>query len=86
MAPEWIDDFLVFKNYVDQNLGPKPSPKHSIDRIENHEGYYPGNIQWQTKSGQIHNSRQSKIEKVVSAIMREYANKPAKRRRHVARI
>jgi hypothetical protein len=37
MAPEWADDFAAFRNYVTQNLGPKPKGG-SIDRINNDEG------------------------------------------------
>ena len=71
IAPEWIDDFIAFKDYVDRNLGPKPSPRHSIDRIENYEGYFPGNLRWATGTVQNHNSRQSRIEKAVNTILNE---------------
>ena len=62
MAPEWINDFLAFKNYVDQNIGPRPKG-YTLDRIENYEGYFPGNLHW------VHNSRRSRIEKAVTAAL-----------------
>jgi hypothetical protein len=27
-------------------IGPRPTPKHQIDRIKNHLGYEPGNVRW----------------------------------------
>src|SRR5262249_20201455 len=79
MAPEWIEDYTVFRDHVNQNLGPRPSAKNTIDRIENDEGYFPGNIKWSTKSQQGHNSRRSVVNKVVDAAVREYV-KPSKQR------
>jgi hypothetical protein len=69
MAAEWVDDFLKFKTYVDQYLGPKPSPKHSIGRIENHGNYEVGNLKWSTQSEQQHSSRRSRIEKALATVL-----------------
>jgi hypothetical protein len=57
---------MAFRDYVNQHLPPKPSSKHTIDRIENYEGYYPGNLQWATKSEQVQNRRCFKIEKITN--------------------
>ena len=81
VAPEWAEDFVAFRDHVTQTLGPKPSPQHTIDRIENDEGYFPGNLHWATKPEQAHNSRGSIVNKVFDAIVRECLNKPTKRRR-----
>src|SRR5262249_14940507 len=62
-APEWIE-FIPFRDYIFQNLGPRPKGC-SIDRIENNEGYYPGNLKWSTSSEQTHNSRRSRLNRVV---------------------
>jgi hypothetical protein len=57
VCDEWRNDSKVFLDYVDSELGPKPTRKHSIDRIDNDKGYEPGNIRWMDPSGQQINKR-----------------------------
>ena len=59
MYPPWIDDYVAFRDYIIKHLGPKPSPKHSIDRRDNDGNYEPYNLRWATPSEQILNSRQA---------------------------
>ena len=47
------NDFWVF--IVD--MGPRPTAKHSIDRIDNKGNYEPGNCKWSTKKEQNDNRR-----------------------------
>lgn len=47
----------TFIKYIETKLGAKPTASHSIDRIENNRGYYPGNIRWATKSEQSNNRK-----------------------------
>jgi len=68
IAPEWVDDFQAFRDYIIQKLGPRPKGC-SIDRIDNDEGYYPGNIRWATRSEQSQNRRQSKIDKILNVVL-----------------
>lgn len=39
------------------NLGPRPSGKYSIDRIDNNRHYEPGNLRWATTTEQARNKR-----------------------------
>lgn len=36
-------------------IGPKPTPQHTIDRIDNAKGYEPGNVRWATAAEQQRN-------------------------------
>jgi hypothetical protein len=50
--------FTSFENFY-LELGPKPSPKHELDRYPNNDGNYePGNVRWATKSEQSSNRRE----------------------------
>ena len=53
ICSEWRDDFQVFYAYI----GPRPTAKHSVDRIDNDKGYEPGNVRWATKKEQARNRR-----------------------------
>ena len=51
LHPEWIYDFASFLLEV----GPRPSKKHTIDRIKSELGYVPGNVRWATRQTQNRN-------------------------------
>jgi hypothetical protein len=50
--------FIRFIDYV----GLKPTPNHSLDRINNNKGYQPDNVQWATSKQQVNNRSLKKIE------------------------
>jgi hypothetical protein len=56
VCDEWQKDFVAFYNHV----GPRPTPDHSIDRINNDGNYEPGNVRWATDDEQRANRRCSK--------------------------
>lgn len=55
VSPLWLNDFPAFLSHV----GPRPSPQHSLDRLDNNGNYEPGNVAWRTFSEQNANRRNS---------------------------
>ena len=51
VCPEWIDSFEEFFEHV----GLRPSPQHSLDRINPDGHYEPGNVRWATPKEQRNN-------------------------------
>lgn len=62
VADEWLGayGFVNFREYVESNLGEKPTKLHSLDRIDNNKGYIPGNLRWASKREQAINRRKQK--------------------------
>ena len=47
-------EWLIYENFA-AYMGQPPSSYHSIDRIDNSQGYVPGNVRWATAKEQASN-------------------------------
>ena len=54
--PAW----MAFSNFL-ADMGPKPTPKHSIERLDNAKGYCKENCVWATHTDQMRNRRSVKL-------------------------
>lgn len=55
---KWLNDFAAFL----ADVGPRPSPKHTLDRFPNQNGNYePGNVRWATNTEQLRNTRYNRL-------------------------
>lgn len=53
MSKLWFNNFDKFY----EDMGPRPTPNHSIERIDNNKGYFKSNCKWATSKEQGRNKR-----------------------------
>jgi hypothetical protein len=54
--PTWLDPQTGFTQFV-KDVGPRPHPKMTLDRIDPFKNYEPGNVRWATAKEQAQNKR-----------------------------
>ena len=57
ICDEWRNSFEQFMS----DMGPRPSKRHSVDRIDNGRGYSPDNCRWATLTQQARNTRSNRM-------------------------
>jgi hypothetical protein len=57
ICSQWLNSFETFYN----DVGPRPSSNHSIDRIDVNGNYEPGNVRWATPLEQGRNKRNTRM-------------------------
>lgn len=63
VCDRWQHDFLAFL----ADVGHRPTPNHSIDRINNDGHYSPDNVRWATKRVQSNNRHNTKYVPISGA-------------------
>lgn len=76
----YCDRWKRFENFF-ADMGKKPSPHHTLDRINNDGNYEPGNCRWATRTEQNNNRSTNRVIVVngksgtVAELSREYGVK-----------
>lgn len=64
VCDRWKSDFEAFFS----DMGPKPTPSHTIDRLRPNENYEPGNCRWATLVQQATENRRGLVPVVVNGM------------------
>ena len=57
MCERWLESAANFY----EDMGDRPTPQHTIERVDNDKGYEPGNCVWATRAEQNENTSQTRL-------------------------
>ena len=69
VCQRWLDSFEMFL----ADMGEKPTPKHTIERVNNNGNYEPSNCKWATRLEQGQNTRRSRRNREAEALKEDRA-------------
>jgi hypothetical protein len=78
MCDRWKHSFEAFL----ADVGPKPGPEYSLDRIDPNGNYEPGNVRWATVEDQCNNRRSNRkltvkgVTKTLAEWCKDYHRNP----------
>jgi len=76
--PCW-HDFVGFLSYLQKSIGRRPNNSMTLDRINNRQGYEPGNIRWASRHLQRINQSAHRLRKITykgkALILKDWALK-----------
>lgn len=52
--------WMEYANFI-SDMGRRPTPKHTLDRIDNNNGYEPSNCRWALWKEQLRNTRRNRM-------------------------
>jgi hypothetical protein len=80
VCARWAESIAAFI----ADMGPKPSPAHSIERINNDGDYEPGNCRWATHTEQQRNRTDTRLSMPIARSIRRTRRLTAAKARELA--
>lgn len=74
VCDEWKNDFAQFL----QDVGRRPRPSLTIERIDNNKSYERGNVTWATRADQVRNTRRTVINLEIAKQLKKLRSNGAR--------